>query len=141
MDRTSPNFLKDIESICLDNGYLINAYNKGLLTMQETLASIMDNIRNAEIERIEQEQEKTRKITKAKWILQLPKEVQLDIRDRCVKYLTEEVGEDYIMETEGLSIIAFVNADVMRQKVVDVLDSSDTSMEYGLTYERYKEYI
>lgn len=77
----------------------------------------------------------------AKFILQLPKEVQMDIFNKSVKCIEECCGADYIMEEYGLSVVAFVCSEVMREKLVNILDLDSDSEKYGLTYENYKQYL
>lgn len=77
----------------------------------------------------------------AKYILQLPKEVQKDIFDKSVKCIDECCGADYIMEEYGISVVAFVCSEVMCQKLADVLNNDEDSIEYGLTYENFKQYL
>lgn len=77
----------------------------------------------------------------AKFILELPKEVQKDILNKAVNYLNDCCGADYIMEEYGVSVVAFVCSEIMREKLVNILDLDSDSEKYGLTYENYKQYL
>ena len=77
----------------------------------------------------------------AKYILELPKEIQLEIRDKAVNLLQDTMGEEYFQEEYGLSVIAFVNSEVMCQKLIDVLENNEDFEKYGLTIENYKDYL
>lgn len=65
----------------------------------------------------------------------------MDIFNKSVKCIEECCGADYIMEEYGLSVVAFVCSEVMREKLVNILDLDSDSEKYGLTYENYKQYL
>ena len=77
----------------------------------------------------------------AKYILELPKEVQLEIRDKAIALERDALGEEYFQEEYGISLIAFVNSEVMREKLVNILDYDEMSEKYGLTPADYKDYL
>lgn len=53
------NFYEDFENVIREHSDgIINAYNRGLVTIEETIAVIMDNKRNADIAKAKAENRK-----------------------------------------------------------------------------------
>ena len=77
----------------------------------------------------------------AKYILELPKEVQLEIRDKAISLLQYCYEDGYFEREYGISLIAFVNSEVMTEKLVNVLHNDEDSEMFGLTPSDYKEYL
>lgn len=71
------NFYEDFENVISEHSHgIIDAYNRGLVTIEETLATIMDYKRNADIAKAKAENSKPKRKTYFKPGADIPKTVR-----------------------------------------------------------------